>query len=166
MRRVTSRILTAGLFAGLAGYATVVVLFAAVNLVAGRSPFYTAALFGSWLFFGTREVSPAHVAAAPVLAYNMVHMVVFLALGIFASAMAALAERYPAARYAVLFAFIFVIGHLYAALLVFAHPLLSAPAWWEIGAATVAAAAVMASVLLALYPEMRRELRTLPIGSE
>lgn len=166
MRPGTSRILTAGLFAGLAGYGTVVVLFATVNLVVGRSPFYTAALFGSWLFFGQRDISAVRVSAAPVLAYNMVHMLVFLALGVFASAMAALGERYPAARYAVLFAFIFVIGHVYAALLVFAHPMLNAPAWWEIGAATVAAAAVMASVLLALYPAMRRELRTLPIGSE
>lgn len=166
MSRDTSRVLATGLAAGLAGYATVVVFFAVTNAISGRSAFYTAALLGSAMFYGARTPAEVAVAAGPVLAYNMVHMFVFLGLGFFAAAMVELAERHPVARYAVLVALLFVAGHVFGTLIVFTHGLVTGTQMWTIGAATVAAAAVMLLVLLALHPVLRAGLRTLPLGSE
>ena len=166
MSRDTSRVLATGLAAGLAGYATVVLFFAVTNVISGRSPFYTAALLGSAMFYGARTPGEVALAAGPVLAYNMVHMFVFLGLGFIAAALVELAERHPVARYAVLVALLFVAGHVFGALSVFTHGLVTGVDMWTIGAATVAAAAVMLLVLLARHPVLRAGLNTLPLGSE
>ncbi len=158
--------LNGGLFAGLLGYGTVVVLFALINVLAGRSPFYTPAMFGGVLFYGLRDPSALEITPGPILAYNMVHVLAFLALGLAASWLVAKAERYPAARYVVLFVLIFVGAHIYAAMLLFAQSLLAGGAWWQILVVSVAAALVMGWYLLRLHPALREGLTTLPMGEE
>lgn len=164
MRAQARLVLSGGLAAGLIGYAAVVGVMAALNVVLGRSPFYTAALFGSALFYGLRDPALLVVAPGPVLSYNMVHMVTFLALGTGASWLVTLAERNPAAQYFVLVVLLFVAFHVYGALLLFAQPLLGASAWWEIGIGSVAAAALMGWYLWVGHPLLRRELRDTPMG--
>jgi len=166
MRTQTKLVLNGGLFAGLIGYGTVVVLFALINLVAGESPFYTPAVFGSALFYGVRDAAAVEVTAGPVLAYNMVHVLAFLALGTFASWLVAKAEQYPIARFAVLFVLIFVAAHVYAALLLFSRSLLSGRAGLEIGFVSLAAAAAMGWYLLGLHPMLRQEMKSVPMGEE
>ena len=165
MRESTRLTLGSGLYAGLIGYAVVVVFIAIVNLAGGRSPFYTAALFGSALFYGLEDPATLQVAPAPVLAYNMVHLVSFLALGFLASWFMSVAERFPVARYAALFTLIFVAAHVYAGLLLFAEPLL-AGAWLPIGAAGVLAAVAMGWYLLRVHGALRRSLSEIPMGAE
>lgn len=165
MREDTRLVLSGGLFAGLMGYGTVVIFFAVLNLVAGRSPFYTAALFGSALFFGLEDPSQLAVTPAPVLAYNMVHVLGFLVLGLLASWLVGLAERYPVARFFILFVLVFVAGHVYAGLLLFAQPILPGAAW-QVAAASLLAALLMGWYLLRLHPLLRRELKTIPMGDE
>jgi hypothetical protein len=147
------------------GYGTVVIVMALLNGILGRSPFYTAALFGSALFCGLKD--PAHlvIAAGPVLAYNGAHMVAFLALGFGASWLTAQAERYPTAQYFILFVLIFVAFHVYGALGFFVEPLLGAAGWWQIGIGTVAAALAMGWYLWRAHPLLRRELHELPMGA-
>lgn len=164
MRSATRDVLTGGLYAGLIGYATVVVFIALLNLLAGRSPFYTAALFGSALFYGLKDPATLIVAPGPVLSYNMVHMVGFLGLGMLASWLVALAERYPVVQYFILVLLIFVAFHVYGALVLFAHPLLGAEAWWHVGAGTLAAALLMGWYLWRGHPLLRRQLSELPMG--
>ncbi len=65
MRASTTLVIRGGLFAGLLGYAIVVVYFAAANLVAGRSLFHTAALLGSAMFFGLKDPATLTISAAP-----------------------------------------------------------------------------------------------------
>jgi hypothetical protein len=166
MRRDTQLILRSGLFAGLLGYETVVVLFAAFNVAGGRSPFYTPAMFGSVLFYGLRDPSALVVSPGPVLAYNMVHVLAFLALGLLAAWLFSLAERYPVARFVALFVLLFVAAHLYAALLIFAEPLLRGSAWRQIAVASVVAAVVMGWYLLRVHPLLRSGLDRLPLGEE
>ena len=124
MRRDTKLMLNGGLFAGLLGYGTVVVVFAMFNVVSGRSPFYTPAMLGAALFYGLEDPSMLRVSPGPVLAYNMVHVLGYVALGMLGSWLVSKAERYPAARFAALFVAVFVAGHVYAALVIFASPLL------------------------------------------
>lgn len=166
MRDETKDVLTGGMFAGLLGYLTVVVLFALLNLAMGRSPFYTPAMFGAVLFYGLEDPAALEITPGPVLAYNMVHVLAFVALGVFASWLVTQAERYPVARYAILVVLIFVAAHLYAALLLFAQPLLAGSAWWQVGVVSVAAALVMGWYLVRQHPVLRRQLTDVPLGDE
>jgi len=166
MRSETKLTLRSGLFAGLLGYGAVVVVFAGANLLGGRSPFYTPAMLGSAMFYGLRDPAALVVAPGPVLAYNMVHVLAFLVLGMFTAWLVTISERYPAARFLVLFALVFVGGHVYAGLLIFAEPLLRGSAWLVIAVASVAAAVVMGWYLLRLHPRLRSELSHIPIGDE
>ncbi len=152
--------------AGLLGYGTVVVLFALINVLAGRSLFHTPAMFGSVLFYGLDDPAMLEISPGPVLAYNMVHVLGFVALGLFASWLVAKAEQFPVARWVILFVLIFVAAHVYAALLLFAQPLLQGAAWLHIGIVSVAAALVMGWYLLRQHPVLRRELKEIPMGEE
>ncbi len=166
MRPETKLTLRGGLFAGLLGYATVVVVFAAANTLGGRSPFYTPAMLGSAMFYGLRDPATLVVAPGPVLAYNMVHVLAFVVLGTLAAWLVTVSERYPSARFLALFVLVFVGGHVYAALLIFAEPLLRGAAWLIIAVASIAAAVVMGWYLLRLHPLLRSGLSQLPLGDE
>ncbi|HTR21389.1 MAG TPA: hypothetical protein VMH88_11105 [Gemmatimonadales bacterium] len=164
MRAQTREMLVGALWTGVIGYATVVVVVAVLNVLTGRSPFYTAALFGGALFYHLRDPAQVVIAAGPVLSYNMVHMVAFLALGLFASWMVGLAERFPAAQYFILVLLVFVAFHGFAALGFFALPLLRGDTWWQVGVASGLAAVLMGWYLFAAHPLLRRELRDVPMG--
>ncbi len=96
----------------------------------------------------------------------MVHVLAFVALGLFASWLVAKAEEYPVARFAILFVLIFVAAHIYAALLLFAQPLLAGAAWLHIGIVSLAAVLVMGWYLLRQHPLLRQELNKIPMGEE
>lgn len=164
MRSETKLVLTGGLYAALIGYGTVVVLVAALNMVVGRSPFHTAALFGSVIFYGLEDPAGLTIAPGPVLAYNMLHMLVFLALGMLASYLVTLAEKYPTAQYFILVVLLAVGFHIFAGLLFFAGPLLGRNAWLIVGAGTIVAAILMGWYLFRLHPALKRELAEIPMG--
>ena len=164
MRLHTKRVLSAGLAAGLIGYGTVIMVVAALNILAGRSPFYTAALFGSALFYGLHDPATLVITPGAVLSYNMVHLAAFLSLGLATSWLVALAEKYPTAQYLVLVALIFIAFHVYVFLALVAQPLLGGETWWHIGVATLAAAVLMGWYLLRRYPLIKREMELLPMG--
>lgn len=166
MRTDTRTILAGGLFAGLLGYVVVVVVMAVLNAVVGRSAFHTAAMFGSAIFYGLEDPAALRIAPGPVLAYNMLHVLAFLALGMLTSWLVAKAEEYPIARFVILIVLIFVAAHVYGAGVIFAQPLLGPSAWWELGIGSVAAAVAMGWYLLRLHPALRQGLRELPMGEE
>jgi hypothetical protein len=165
MRDETKHILVGGMYAGLIGYLTVVMLFGLLNVALGRSFFFTPAMLGSALFYGLDDPTTLQVTPGPVLAYNMVHVLAFVTLGLVASWLVSKAEEFPVARYLILFVLIFVAAHIYAALLVFGQPLITG-AWWQIGFVSLAAALAMGWYLLSQHPLLKRELRELPMGDE
>lgn len=164
MRKETGVILEGGLFAGLIGYFTIVLFFAVFNLVGGHSPFETAALLGSALFFGLRDPSQLQVTPAAVLTFNMIHALVMLAVGFLTSWLVAKSEKYPVSHYAVLVALVFVGFHLFAAVYFFASPIMGSRAWLPIALASIAAAIAMGGYLLWLHPTLRHQLRQVPMG--
>lgn len=95
MSRDGRRTLREGIVAGLIGYAVVALYYGLLNLVAGRSFFDTARELGlrvvgeGWLGDG------AAASYAPVLAYNAVHGLAFLAVGLAAAWLVFQAERHP-----------------------------------------------------------------------
>lgn len=154
-----------GLYAAMIGYGVVVVFFALVNLLAGRSPLHTAALFGAVLCYGLEDPAALTVTARPVLAYNMLHMLVFLALGMGGSWLVGVAERHPPTRYLALFVLVFVFAHTVAGLVLFAQPLYPVT-WWHLAGATLLAAIAMVWYLATRHPGLVRELRSVPMGGD
>jgi len=157
-------LLADGLAAGIIGYATVIVVMGSIDLLSGRSLFYTPALFGATIFYGLDDPAALVVAPGPVFAYNMLHLVAFLLIGMVTAWAVALAERYPTVQYLVLVMLVFVAFHVYAGLLLFAQPLLGTAGWWKLGLGSLAAAVTMGGFLLRRHGLLRREMRELPMG--
>jgi hypothetical protein len=125
--------------AGLIGYLTVAVLFAVVNLASGRGLFHTATLLGSALFFGAREAGGAVAGPGPIIAYNGLHILVSLVIGLGAAWLIFQAERNRPLWYVVLV--IFLAGFIYSVALVgvLAVELVALLSWPAILVANVAA---------------------------
>lgn len=159
MREKHLRILRQGAVAGMLGYLIVAGIFAIANVLAGQSPFRTAAELGAALFYGARDPSQVAVTPAYVFAYNGAHLVVFLAFGFAAAWLASLADRGSQLWYVALFLFLFVAFHLIGGVQALAVPMqtaLSAPMIWVAG---FAAAVAMAAYLVWMHPALRTAQR-------
>lgn len=161
---VRQDIVNSGIVTGLIGYAVVAAVLAVLNVAAGRSPFHTAALLGSALFFHLTDPARLIITAGPIFAYNALHLLVFLGLGLAVSWLVSLAERYPAALYLILFPLLFVAAHMFLGLVIFAQPLLGATGAWQIGLGSVAAAVAMGWYTWRAHPLLRRDLHDVPLG--
>ncbi len=147
-----------GLIAGIIGHVTVAVLFAIVNLFLGRSPFHTAALLGSALFYGLDDASQLVIAPGPILAYNGAHLVIFLALGILAAWLAFLSERGPELWYVGAVVYLFITFHTLGFFLVLTAGVREAVGAWTMVASGALASGAMAAYLIWARPKFREEL--------
>lgn len=151
------RVLVDGLVLGLLGYGAVAGIFCLADLAAGRSAFATPALLGSALTGGDGTV-----AAAPVLAYNALHLGAFLAAGLGVAWLVHGAARYPAAW--LLLFFVAVGGFMFSLLffLLVAVPMTAVLPWWSVVAANLAAALTMGAYLLLRHGALWRTLSEQP----
>lgn len=154
-----SRMLWQGMLAGLIGYFTVVMSFAVGNALSGHSIFYTPALLGGAVFYGIRDLASVVVWPGPVLAYNGLHMIVFLALGMLASGLAQFAERGPHLWYVGIVFYAFVAFHLMGAVFLLPAALRNEMLGWGTLLSGVAASLAMALFLLWMHPGLRAEMR-------
>jgi hypothetical protein len=148
-----------GLIAGMIGYATTVIVIAVVNLIAGRSPFHTAALLGSSLFYGLTDPASLVIWPGPVLAYNGLHLLVFLGLGALAAWIIHEAERGPHFWYLGAIVMGFVVFHLFGAFLLVTAPIRAALPVWSFVVGGVAALVTMSAYLIRVHPRLRAEFR-------
>jgi hypothetical protein len=118
-----------GMVTGLIGYVTVVVLLALVNLLGGEGLFHTPALLGSALFFGQRDPAAPLPGPAPVIAYNGVHILVSLVIGLGASWLVFQTERNRPLWFLVFF--VFLAGFIYSVVVmgVFAAEMAQVLSW-------------------------------------
>lgn len=86
------RVLREGMVAGVCGYIAVVLVVTIVDVLSGRAALHTAAHLGAWLFHPVEDAltGPGWPSA---FAYNGLHLVVSLFVGIVAATMVALSER-------------------------------------------------------------------------
>lgn len=145
--------------AGLLGYAVVALLFALLNLVQGRSPFYTAALLGADLFYDLDDPSNLVVSPGPVLAYNGVHLLGFLVAGLFMRWLVGIAERIAQGWYLLVVLVLIVLPHVFGLPVWFDGPIRAEVPFWYVVSATSLAALAMGGFLLALHPALRESLR-------
>lgn len=144
-----------GLFTGVLGYVAVVILISLVDLALGRSLFYTPAQFGSGLISTDPE---RFVSAAPVLAYNGLHLLAFLAVGVIVSWLAYEVELHPAVWYVAFFACVSVFFLSVFFITALGDPLGDVLPWWAILGANVVAAAVMGTYLAKRHPNLWRKI--------
>jgi hypothetical protein len=159
MSRAWERILAEGLIAGFLGYAIVVAFCAVADLAQGRSPFYTAAVLGSVVFFGLRDPGALVIWPGPILAYNGVHMVAFLLLGTFMAWLTSLAERGNDLWYVSILIFLIAVPHVAGLPIWFTAPARQALSLWVVVGATLLAATGMAVYLWHAHPRLRATLR-------
>ena len=155
MSNQRSVLIRQGFFAGLLGFTTVAAWFAGLNLSAGRSPLFTANVLGSVLLQEPLDVALQSIDLTRVVVYSALHLITFLALGLIAAWLVALAARGMQLWYVSLFVVIFVTFHLFGAVQVFAAPVqavLSATMIWGAG---IAASIVMTAYLQWRHPEVR-----------
>ena len=148
-----------GLVTGLVGYLTVVVLFAALNLFAGEGVFRTAALLGSALFFGFREGVDPVAGPGPIIAYNGVHIMVSLLIGLGAAWLVFQTEKHKPLWFIVFF--LFLAGFIYSVVVmgVFAAEIVHLLSWRVIVVANVAAGVTAGGYLWWRHAQTARELR-------
>lgn len=161
MRQASTNVWWQGFVTGLIGYAAVALFFGVVNLFSGESFFHTAALLGHTLL-GTDPVSAADVVqAAPVFAYNGVHLLLFLAFGFVASWLIEEAERHPVFWYLVFFAFLVGMFYNVALLTLFTLPMARAAVpWGTIVAANLFAGIGMGAYLARRHPGFTQAVET------
>jgi hypothetical protein len=157
MRPHRAEVLWEGFVAGVLGYATVAAFFGVFNMVEGRSFFFTAALLGEALIGPVVPPGEVSVTAGPVLAYNGVHLLAFLIIGIGAAWLVIFAEEHPGLWYVVFFLFLAGFFFSVALVLLYASPVAEAMPWGSVLGANAAAALAMGGYLLKAHPRVWRD---------
>jgi len=147
-----------GLVTGLIGYGTVVVLFAVVNVLSGKGLFHTAALLGSALFFHAADTPVPVLGPAPIIAYNGVHILASLVIGLAAAWLIFETEKHRPLWYIVFF--IFLAGFIYSTVImgVLAAEITEILPWPLIVASNFAAGVTAGGYLWWRHARLFREL--------
>jgi hypothetical protein len=100
------RMVREGVYVGLIGYAAVAVFYAFFDLLAGRGAVFTLNLLGKFFFRGVRDPAVLTLPIAPdvgaMVAYNFVHLVAALGVGLFVAWLVSRVEERPSAGVPVL----------------------------------------------------------------
>lgn len=153
MRARTRRLLVEGLIAGLIGYVAISLFYAAFNVMAGESPFYTAELM-SRMVLGQGAGGDGVVHVGDVFAWNAIHLVTFVVLGMLASLLMMETELHPAFWYLTFFAFLvgFVVTVAVASFLT--APVAAAVPSWTLSTANGLAALLAVGYLIRVHPRL------------
>jgi hypothetical protein len=150
MKKTTIGVLRDGAIGGFIAYGLISVYFALLNVLAGKSPWSTLEALSTGLFAGTDP--------GQMIAFNGVHLIVFIVLGIIAAWMIQEVELHPAFWYVVFFISIvgFMLGYVLLSLVAATLANLS-PLTVAIG--NVFAAIGMGCFLFWRHPQMARAVR-------
>jgi hypothetical protein len=126
-----------GLVAGVVGYAAVALFFLLLNVIAGQSPFFTAAALGSSLFYGLGDTAQLAIEPGPVLAFNGVHLLLSLVAGTIAAWLLFETERHHFIWYFVFFVFLAAFVYSLVVVGIVGAEILQVISWWSVLAANV-----------------------------
>ena len=150
------RIFYEGLVTGLIGYVTVALVLGIVDLLSGRSLFFTVATLGQAVFGGGG--GEGAVTPAAVFTYNGIHVLAFVAFGIFVAWLVSETELHPAIWY---LAFMVLLGAFFLATVLQASAgaaLGGALPWWSVVLANVCAAVAMGAYIHHAHPRLLRHV--------
>lgn len=162
MRGNVGTTLVQGLFAGLIGFFAVAGFFAVLNLVSGRPALYTASVLGAKLI----GADPAVIDPGAALAFNGLHMVASVIIGICAAFLFYEMVQHPRGWYFFFFLFIagFVVTSVMAGLL--ASELSYAAPWWAVIASNLLAASLAGTYLWSRHPELSEAAEEGSMGAD
>ncbi len=148
-----------GLIAGLIGYFVFVLFFAILNLSTGRSMLFTPNALGNALF--RLGEAPGITSPEAVMAWNGVHLVASLTIGLIGSLLIVGVDRHPALWYVVMF--LFIAGLLYSVAVggVVAREIAGAVTWGQVVAVNVLAAFFSGLYLWRAHPTIRQRVQRL-----
>lgn len=158
-----------GVVVGGIGYAAVALFYSAFDFLAARGSFFTVDLLGKAVFRGLRDPAvlmfPSQPDVTAIVAYNALHFVLSLAIGLAVAGLVTYGERHPERARP-------VVGVLLAGLLVtivvvgvLTAPMRELLPWWSIIAANVAATIVAGAYLVRRHPGIARRLLVPPSPS-
>jgi hypothetical protein len=158
MRRTTKQVILDGFVAGLLGYAAVVLLFASLNVASLQSVFHTPELLGRALLGGLTDGTGPGSVLAPVLAFNGLHLVVSLVLGLVFSTLADMAEEDHGLGFGLIFAVIATGGFVPMFFGAVTVELLQAITWADVLAGSLVGAVATLGYLAWVHRELVRTL--------
>ena len=154
-----TKVLSEGLFIGLAGAACVALWFFLYDVAAG-TPFRTPALLGAALFHGLRDPAALMITPSLVLEYTLFHGLLFVVFGWMAAGLFALTDGDRHVLFGVFMLFCCFEVAALAAIQVLASWLLHTLEPWSVLGANFVAAAIMLGLLFLHHPRSLRELMT------
>lgn len=154
--------LARGVATGLIGAAAVAVWFFLLDAWQGQ-PFFTPAALGSALFLGAERPAEVQVGLGLVVAYTVVHVAAFVAVGSALVWIAERLERAPAFWLVALMAFIILEGAFLAFAAGMAGWVLGALGVWAVAAGNLLAVAAMGTWIWATHPLLRRQFVEMPL---
>ena len=149
-----------GLMAGLIGYLSIMLLVGTADLLLGRSFFYTWSLLGQRLFYGLTDASQMASGPGPIFAFNGLHLVIFLGIGLAAAWLVVWSEKAPGFWAAAMLFVFLIFMHAFVAMLRVTHFLRPELPVALLGIPTVIALILMMGYLLHEHPRLRSDLRT------
>jgi hypothetical protein len=160
--RPRTGVLFEGSLVGITGAIVVALWFLVQDLAVGQ-PLRTPALLGAALFDGVRDPAVVSVTPRLVVGYTLVHLALYIAFGLAAAGLFALAELQPRVLFP-MFMLVCCLTVGFLAMVTFIAQWLSdAHAPWAVLAGNVLGAAAMGAVLV---PRHRRVLRFAPTSGE
>lgn len=158
-----ARIIREGFVAGLIGAVAVAAWFLVVDLIGGNA-FYTPSMLGSAMFWGLRDPAEVVVNFPTVIAYTMLHAILFILVGMIAAAFATMVDKFPSTLFLIVVFFaIFEVGF-YIVVATMAAPLLGRLAWSNVAVGNLIAALGMGYYLWTVHPRIREQLMEHPLG--
>ena len=147
-----------GLVTGFVGYLVIVLFYGILNLLSGRMFFHTAAVLGQGLVASN---GPGYAAgsAGAVLAFNGLHVLAFLAIGLVAAWLVMQTERHPGFFVIALFAGLAGLFMTLAAFLSVSAMTEGQVPFWSVVAANLLAGLGMGAYLIRSHPRLWSELR-------
>lgn len=158
MKPDRARVLTEGLITGFVGYLVIVLFYGVLNLATGKAFFHTAAVLGRGLV-ASDATGPAAGEAGAVLAFNGLHVLAFLVIGLVASWLVMETEKHPSFFVVALFAGLVGIFMTLAAFLSTAALTNHELPLWSVVVANALAGASMGAYLLRSHPRLWSEVR-------
>ena len=152
-----------GATSGFLGGTAVAVWFLILDILKGR-PLHTPSILGQVIMFGSVAPETDHVVIGAVISYTLLHLAVFVAMGLLVTEVVHLAVTSPLFRFALMMSFVVFQVFFYGFTYVFFVATRQLFPWWEVLIADTLAVAAMMSYLWHQHPSIKRALAHHALG--
>lgn len=153
-----------GAVTGILGGMAVAVWFLILDILKGR-PLHTPSVLGQVILFGSVSPVTDRVVPGGVISYTLLHLTVFIAMGLLVTELVHLAVTSPVFRFALLMLFVVFQIFFYVFTYVFFVGTRELFPWWEVLVADTLAVVVMLAYLWRKHPSLKRALAHEALGA-